>query len=76
VGSQPLTARTVLGHSTSGGRLDRGGHVHAVEGSSMISIVPALCGTRPGRWSPGWSQPVDDPVTCPRCQREMTRRRA
>jgi hypothetical protein len=66
-----ITARRLLGHYVSGAKLEGSVMLHAVESKGPVSIGPALCGARPGRLSTGWSEPVDDPVTCPRCLRKM-----
>lgn len=50
-----------LGRLANGGQLDHGQIVHAV------NKFGALCGTKPGRKSIGWSEPDYDHVTCPAC---------
>jgi hypothetical protein len=45
---------------------DNTGHVtHAVTGQT------ALCGTRPGPHSAGWSEYTDRELTCPKCKKKV-----
>lgn len=65
----PLYPVAKPGRCANGAQRDRGAVVHAIgdgSGLASVSMVPALCGTRPGRLSAGW-QRAAGPVTCPRC---------
>lgn len=60
------TPKHMTGRCRSGG--DNTGVVaHAVPAGQWA----ALCGKEPGRLSAGWSEYIDDAVTCPRCLRKI-----
>jgi hypothetical protein len=65
------------GRCANGAQRDGGTLVHAVDTEddwgSWGSFTPALCGTRPGRLTPGWSSYQYDTATCPRCLKKLAR---
>jgi hypothetical protein len=65
---------TKPGRCANGSQLDAGTRVHAVDTEyDWGSFEPALCGTRPGRRTPGWSSDERDHATCPKCLKKLER---
>lgn len=61
------------GRCANGAQRDAGTLIHAVEtDDEWGSYHAALCGTQPGRRTPGWSnEPAHDHATCPRCLKKL-----
>lgn len=59
--------RTLSGRCATGAERGRGKLVHAVKGTAYPWYRPAMCGAKPGRLSAGWSEQVNEPVTCSKC---------
>jgi len=60
--AQHYQVMSLAGRCANGSELDHGTRYHAVEFDSNR----AMCGTKPGRRSVGWTREYKD-VTCPRC---------
>lgn len=73
----------LLGRLQSGLEHDKGTLVHAVpSGGKVIPypnacgyryVYPALCGTKPGPKSVGWTYGETKTVTCPRCLKKLAK---
>jgi hypothetical protein len=60
------------GRCANGAQRDHGTLVHAVDTEyEWGSMEAALCGTRPGRRTPGWSSYEHDAATCPKCLKKL-----
>lgn len=61
------------GRCANGAERDHGSLVHAVDTElDWGSMAPALCGTRPGKRTPGWVESYKgNTVTCPKCLKKM-----
>lgn len=66
------------GRAANGAQRDHGTLVHAVDTQwDWGSYEPALCGTRPGRRTPGWVEPYNGgQVTCPKCLKKLAQTQA
>lgn len=62
-----ISARKKSGRAFNGAHRDAGVIIHAVPDDRFPSWKKALCGAVPGRKGNGWSDPVDDDVTCGKC---------
>lgn len=64
-----IRLRYLQGRNANGAHPDAGIKVHA-----LIGPYNALCGTKPGRLSGGWSEPQRDAnVSCPRCAKRLAK---
>jgi hypothetical protein len=60
------------GRCANGAQRDHGTLVHAVDTEyEWGSMEAALCGTRPGRRTPGWSSYEHAAATCPKCLKKL-----
>ena len=65
---QGYIVMSLAGRCANGAERDHGTRFHAVETTSY----KALCGSKPGRRSVGWSRELG-PVSCPRCISKLAR---
>lgn len=62
------------GRAANASQLGAGTLIHAVDTEETWgSFQPALCGTRPGKRTPGWGSDEYDAPTCPRCLKKLAK---
>jgi hypothetical protein len=59
----------MLGRLSSGAEADRGSLLHVLPEGERVALCRAMHGPR----SVGWSEPREEPATCPRCLARLSR---
>lgn len=75
-----VVAAKLAGRCATGLERGQGTNLHAIPVAQVRrnfgfveATGKALCGAQPGRRSVGWTACESHPVTCPRCQRAISR---